>query len=131
MPFVSYSYAADIRIAPNQVVLEPDHKDPSTWDREKCFRFIHKAGKGRATPTDILPEGSGKTIVRIPEHDFVSRALMSGKMTDVQAKELYITLWKLVADARSRFKHVQKNVTAPPGKDKWAEELLERVREEQ
>lgn len=126
-----YSYAADIRIAPTQVVLEPDIRDPSTWDREKCFRFLNRAGKGRATPTDILPEGSGKILVRIPEHDFVSRALASGRMSDVQAKELYITLWEMVADARSRFKHIQKNVTAPPGIDKWAEEFIDRVREEE
>ncbi|GMH45277.1 hypothetical protein BSKO_13234 [Bryopsis sp. KO-2023] len=107
-------YAAGIRVAPKQIVMEADKKDPMNWDRDTVLRFLNKAGGGLVIVDDLIPEGSGKTLVEIPEHEFMSRVLKAGTMSDKQAKELYLKLWKLVVDARSRFRFKQKNVTAAP-----------------
>lgn len=93
------------------MVLEVDKKDPYNWSRESCVRFIEKEGRGLANAEDILPEGTGKTLVRLPEHEFLTRALRSGRLSEKQAKELYLKLWKRVVDARSRYKIKVKNYT--------------------
>lgn len=119
-----HRYAAGICVAPGQVVLEVDRKDPYNWDRATCCRFIADAGRGQARAEDILPEGTGKTLVKLPEHEFLLRAMRAGTMPEKQAKEMYIKLWKRVVDARTRFKTKIKDVTAKPTRE---EEVVEAI----
>ena len=99
-------YAAMLAVTPKATVMAADPDDPSGWPREQALEFIHVVSRKLANPTAFLPEGDGRALCALPEVEFVNRLMASsdGRIASKDAQQMYLKLWKLVVDARTRRK---------------------------
>ncbi|AYU83277.1 Kinesin-13 6 [Leishmania donovani] len=97
-------YASMLAVTPPSKVLAPDPNDPNNYTREQALDFLVKVSHGNITePEYILPEGDGRTLVHIPEAEFIRRIVESHPhIPEKKAKLIYTAVWKRVVDARTK-----------------------------
>ncbi|EAN83077.1 putative Kinesin-13 6 [Trypanosoma cruzi] len=101
-------YASLLAVSPPARVVADDPEDPNGFDRKQALEFLVRCSRGRVTePESILPEGDGRTLVHIPEAEFIRRILEShSNITEKGAKQIYTSIWQKVVDARTRGRKV-------------------------
>eukprot|EP00803_Ostreobium_quekettii_P007561 evm.model.scf_1127.3 EVM.evm.TU.scf_1127.3 scf_1127:25910-30730(-) len=132
-------YAAELRSAPRNAVTARDPDNPVLWTRDESLAWLSRVSKGDIVGTDVLPleSDSGRVMAQLPEAEFVARAMLSGKISDVRAHKVYSAIWRRVADARTRQRKAVMKARARAGGqgmgpgDEWAEELLARIAAEE
>ncbi|EPY29079.1 hypothetical protein AGDE_10136 [Angomonas deanei] len=92
-------------------VVAQDPNDPNNFDREQALDFLFEISKGQISePELILPEGDGRTLVHIPEGEFIRRLLETHpNIGEKKAKMIYTAVWKRVVDARTKGRKVMTN----------------------
>eukprot|EP00759_Apiculatamorpha_spiralis_P046589 PhF_6_TR42890/c0_g1_i1/m.64983/K10393/KIF2_24, MCAK; kinesin family member 2/24 len=95
-------YAAALRSTQKQVVLEKDPDDPSQLNREEALELLSQITRKRIPSEAILPEGTGLTLVSLPQQEFMARAMADGRIGEKQAGMWYGKLWDLVVKARTK-----------------------------
>ena len=107
-------YASLLYVSPkSRVVLEKDEKDPNNWDRPKALSEIAIMSRDRVKPEVILPEGDGRALVMIPEAEFIKRAMTCG-LGEKAAKDVYVRVWKLICDSRTKTRTEMMKVRRDP-----------------
>lgn len=111
-------YASLLAVSPPARIVAADPNDPNGYDREQALEFLNTVSKGRITnPEDVLPEGDGRTLVHIPEGEFIRRLTETHDITEKSAKMIYTAIWKRVVDARTKGRKVmteaRKGTQAP------------------
>ncbi|RNE99103.1 putative MCAK-like kinesin [Trypanosoma conorhini] len=109
-------YASLLAVSPPARVVADDPDDPNGFDREQALDFISRCSRGRITePKSILPEGDGRTLVHIPEAEFIRRILEShSNITEKGAKQIYTSIWQKVVDARTKGRKVMTAAKKAP-----------------
>lgn len=111
-------YASLLAVTPPARVIQADPNDPNGFDREQALEFLRTVSKGElSSPEEILPEGDGRTLVHIPEGEFIRRVVESHNVTEKRAKMIYTAVWKRVVDARTKGRKVMteaRKVTQAP-----------------
>lgn len=111
-------YASLLAVTPPARVVEADPNDPNGFDREQALEFLISLSNGQIQhPEEVLPEGDGRTLIHIPEGEFIRRVLDSHSMSEKRAKMIYTALWKRVVDARTKGRKVMteaRKVTQAP-----------------
>lgn len=95
-------YAAMLQVTPVATVMSLDPDDPTNWPREQALHFIHKVTRGQIDPSVVLPEGDGRAMTQLPEVVMVGRLCATGVIQPKAAQVMYLQMWKLVVDARTR-----------------------------
>ena len=57
--------------------------------------------EGKVKPETLCPWETGKQLLSLPESELLSR-LQSDGLSEKAAKEFYLSLWKILIDARTR-----------------------------
>eukprot|EP00796_Vickermania_ingenoplastis_P006161 gene6161-4440_t len=92
-------YASLLAITPPARIVAPDPNDPNSLDREGALELLRTISRGDlSNPEDILPEGDGRTLVHIPEAEFIRRVVTTHNISEKRAKILYTSLWKRVPE---------------------------------
>lgn len=109
-------YASMLAVAPSAKVVKIDPNDPNGFDREKALEFLVTVSRGQIThPEGVLPEGDGRTLVHIPEGEFIRRMMESHpEIPEKKAKMIYTSVWKRVIDARTKGRKVMTAAKAQP-----------------
>nr|CCC92964.1 unnamed protein product [Trypanosoma congolense IL3000] len=109
-------YASLLAVTVPTRVVADDPDDPNGFDREQALEFICQCSRGRITnPEFILPEGDGRTLVHIPEAEFIRRIVESHpKITEKGAKQIYTTVWRKIVDARTKGRKVMTTAKKVP-----------------
>lgn len=109
-------YASMLAVAPAAKVLKLDPDDPNGFDRQKALDFLVKVSRGAVQrPEGILPEGDGRTLVHLPEGEFIRRIMESHPgIEEKKAKMIYTGVWKRVVDARTKGRKVMTAAKAQP-----------------
>lgn len=111
-------YASLLAVTPPARVIQADPNDPNGFDREQALDFLRTVSKGQlSNPEEVLPEGDGRTLVHIPEGEFIRRVVESHNITEKGAKMIYTAVWKRVVDARTKGRKVMteaRKVTQAP-----------------
>ncbi|CAD2216549.1 kinesin family member 2/24 [Angomonas deanei] len=104
-------YASLLAVTPPAKVVAQDPNDPNNFDREQALDFLFEISKGQISePELILPEGDGRTLVHIPEGEFIRRLLETHpNIGEKKAKMIYTAVWKRVVDARTKGRKVMTN----------------------
>ncbi|RNF11466.1 putative MCAK-like kinesin [Trypanosoma rangeli] len=115
-------YASLLAASPPARVIAEDPDDPNGFDRQQALEFISRCSRGRITePTSILPEGNGRTLVHIPEAEFIRRILEShSNITEKGAKQIYTSIWQKVVDARTKGRKVMTAAKKGPVAPRYA-----------
>lgn len=112
-------YASLLAVTPPARVVAADPNDPNNYSREQALEFLRTISKGNISqPHCILPEGDGRTLVHIPEGEFIRRVMESHPhILEKKAKMIYTALWKRVVDARTKGRKqlidARRNIRAP------------------
>lgn len=111
-------YASLLAVSPPARVVAADPNDPNGFDREQALEFLTTISKGQIVrPEAVLPEGDGRTLIHIPEGEFIRRVVESHNIGEKGAKMIYTVLWKRVVDARTKGRKVMteaRKVTQAP-----------------
>lgn len=111
-------YASLLAVTPPARVIEADPNDPNGFDREQALQFLVSISKGQLhRPEDVLPEGDGRTLIHVPEGEFIRRVTDSHPISEKGAKMIYTALWKRVVDARTKGRKVMteaRKITQAP-----------------
>lgn len=101
-------YASLLAVTPPAKVVAIDPNDPNGYDREQALQFLIEVSKGAITnPEAILPEGDGRTLVHLPEGEFIRRTLDTHPaIGEKKAKMIYTAVWKRIVDARTKGRKV-------------------------
>ncbi|KAG8338972.1 Microtubule binding Kinesin motor domain [Trypanosoma vivax] len=101
-----YASLLAVSLPPRIIADDPD--DPNGFDRQQALSFIQHCSRGRIThPECILPEGDGRTLVHIPEAEFIRRLMNShSNISEKVAKQIYTSIWQKVVDARTKGRKV-------------------------
>ena len=80
------------------------HADnPAGWDNVTLRHWVTSHSKGQVDSDVLCPFESGMQILRLPETEFMARVMKSNpKIGEKRAKIFYMSLWKLLIDARTR-----------------------------
>lgn len=97
-------YASLLAVTPPAKVVAADPNDPNNFTRAQALEFLSKMSQGNIQfPEYILPEGDGRTLVHIPEAEFIRRVVESHPhIQEKKAKMIYTAVWKRVVDARTK-----------------------------
>lgn len=112
-------YASMLAVAPPSKVVDVDPNDPNGFTREQALAFLGSVAHGVLTsPEAVLPEGDGRTLVHLPEAEFIRRVMNShSAIGEKKAKLIYNAVWKRVVDARTKGRKVLtevKRITQAP-----------------
>eukprot|EP00808_Paulinella_micropora_P009028 g82697.t1 len=111
-------YAAPIRVGMAKANLIERHKDdPVGWSHDELLlRLEHMAlpgGLAGLQSANLAPQGfqpaqvarqgeSGEQLCRLPEQELVERIMAAGIPEHRHAQKLFLHLWSMVVDARTR-----------------------------
>ncbi|ORC91985.1 putative MCAK-like kinesin [Trypanosoma theileri] len=114
--FNTLRYASLLAVSPPARVVADDPDDPNGFDRKQALEFLCQCSRGRITePESILPEGDGRTLVHIPEAEFIRRILDShSNIGEKGAKQIYTSVWQKVVDARTKGRKVMTAAKKAP-----------------
>ncbi|CBH14492.1 Kinesin-13 6, putative [Trypanosoma equiperdum] len=109
-------YASLLAVTVPARIVADDPDDPNGFDREQALAFICRCSRGRITnPEYILPEGDGRTLVHIPEAEFIRRIMEShAKISEKGAKQIYTSVWQKIVDARTKGRKVMTSSKKAP-----------------
>lgn len=109
-------YASMLAVAPSAKVMKMDPDDPNGFDRQQALDFLVKVSRGQITyPEGILPEGDGRTLVHLPEGEFIRRIMETHpKIEEKKAKMIYTGVWKRIVDARTKGRKVMTAAKTHP-----------------
>ena len=62
---------------------------------------INHLNEGKVKPETLCPWETGKQLLSLPESELLSRLQADG-LSEKAAKEFYLSLWKILIDARTR-----------------------------
>ena len=96
-------YAAPIKQGiKNRRQREPDLRNPANWSNERLVEWWVNKTKGRVQTKALCPWESGRQFLSLPETEILTRICDNSKITEKMAKEYYVSLWKLMVDAKIR-----------------------------
>ncbi len=97
-------YVAPIKIG--EVVGEktaPNPDNPANWSNAVLKEWVAKRSNGKIDPEALCRWESGMQMLRVPETEFIGRILQHHPaMGEKKAKLFYVSLWKLLIDARTK-----------------------------
>lgn len=101
-------YASLLAVAPSAKVIATDPNDPNGFDRAQALHFLFTVSKESIKyPEAILPEGDGRTLVHLPEGEFIRRTMEAhADIGEKKAKMIYTAVWKHIVDARTKGRKV-------------------------
>lgn len=101
-------YASLLAVTPPAKVVNLDPNDPNSFSRDEALAFLSKVSRGAITdPEALLPEGDGRTLVHIPEGEFIRRLMETHpNIEEKKAKMIYSGVWKRIVDARTKGRKV-------------------------
>ena len=103
---IPYRYVGPIKQGlKNRVKSEPDPKNPANWDNQRLSTWVTGKSKafckGKVKPETLCPWESGKQLLSLPESEILTRLQTDG-LSEKAAKEFYLSLWKILIDARTK-----------------------------
>ena len=96
-------YAAPIKQGiKNRAEREPDMRNPANWSNERLVEWWVNKTKGRVQTKALCPWESGRQFLSLPETEILTRICNNSKISEKMAKDYYVSLWKLMVDAKIR-----------------------------
>ncbi|KAI8918358.1 diatom spindle kinesin 1 [Powellomyces hirtus] len=92
-----------VTLPPQPTAVVDDQTNPATWTNAYLRKWIlaNYLG-GKVDPNMLCPTESGKQLCRVPMGTFINRCMLCEGVDPRHAKELYLKLWNLLIDARTR-----------------------------
>ncbi|CAL6031511.1 Kinesin-7 [Hexamita inflata] len=120
-------YVSQMKIAvQNAKILNVNPENPVVWDPVKVNQFISEASNNRIKPETITGDGmSGLQLCKLPEPEFIQRAMTNPGVGEKAAKHIYLKLWNKVIDAKMVVrKELKKPVMTQKDRDQQEQEYL-------
>lgn len=96
-------YAAPIKQGiRNRTQRDPDMRNPANWSNVELAEWWTQRTKGKVRPETLCPWETGRQFLSLPETEVITRICDNSKIGEKMAKDYYVSLWKLMVDARSR-----------------------------
>ena len=96
-------YAAPIKQGiKNRTNQEPDMRNPANWSNQRLADWWSRKTSGKVKVEALCPWETGRQFLSLPETEILTRICTNSQIGEKLAKEYYVSLWKLMVDARVR-----------------------------
>jgi len=132
-------YAAPLRVAvasaDRQKNLELDVFDPALWNNDKMISWVNDVAAGKIDAKLFVNSLTGVQFCALPENEFYARA--QAQLGDEEgmveiAKTLYLGMWTLIVDAKTRKRRPDGSIITPKQEEeerkRTEEKRVERAR---
>lgn len=128
-------YAAPLRVAVSspsrQENLELDVFDPALWDNKAIVSWVSTVASGKIDAALFVNQLSGVQMCALSENEFYARAEAQaeqpGDEKDMMeiAKALYLGMWTLIVDAKTRKRRPDGSIITPEEEEEARKQLEE------
>ncbi|GMH49338.1 hypothetical protein TrLO_g4672 [Triparma laevis f. longispina] len=119
-------YSAPLRVAMAASAgkkLPRDPLDPALWNADQTVEYLQKTHPNLPSPDKFLGGLTGVHLCALPEKEFYTRTKNCGGTVEV-AKEVYLAIWSLISDAKTRRRRPDGSIITAEDEEKERLQLI-------
>ncbi|GMH96320.1 hypothetical protein TrVE_jg3726 [Triparma verrucosa] len=119
-------YSAPLRVAMQGLAgkkLQRDELDPALWSADQTLEYLKKTHPNLPSPETFLGSLPGVHLCALPEKEFYIRTKNCGGTVEV-AKEVYLAIWSLISDAKTRKRRPDGSIITAEDEEKERLQLI-------
>jgi hypothetical protein len=129
-------YAAPLRVAVassnRQKSLELDVFDPALWNNDVMVSWVEGFASGKIDAELFVNSLTGVQFCALSENEFYARAQAQAQLGDEEgmmeiAKTLYLGMWTLIVDAKTRKRRPDGSIVTPEQEEEERKRLEEKT----
>jgi len=126
-------YASPLRVViqssiENSVQIKVDKRDPLLWTNAQVMMWLKDTFPAAVNEHCFVGVLSGAQICALPEKEWYSRIATAGG-SDELAKEVYLAMWTMVSDAKTRQRRCDGSIITEEEEEKYRNNTIAAIKE--